>query len=100
VIRRLSASLAASLVALTVGCGELTIDSGKAEGLARKVAGAGKRKLVSVSCPEGVKAKKGADFDCDLVFARGIEGTITIHQANDDGAIRTGGADIRVAKGR
>src|SRR3954451_15486079 len=38
-------AVAASLAVLMTGCGELTIDSGKAEGLARKVAGTGKRKL-------------------------------------------------------
>jgi hypothetical protein len=92
----LNVSLAASLVALVAGCGDIKIDQGKAEGLAREVAGSGTVKLTSVSCPEDLKAKKGADFDCDLVYADGTKGTITIHQTDDEGAIRTTGSDIKI----
>jgi hypothetical protein len=88
--------LAAALVAAIAGCGEVKIDSGKAEGLAKKVAGSGTVKLTSASCPDDIKAKKGADFDCDLVYADGTKGTITIHQENDDGSIRTAGTDIHI----
>ena len=95
-IRSLAVSGAIACVALIAGCGEVKIDSGKAEGLARKVAGSGTVKLTSVSCPDNVKAKKGADFDCDLVYADGTKGTITIHQTNDDGAIRTAGTDVHI----
>jgi Domain of unknown function (DUF4333) len=82
------------LAAAIAGCGEVKIDSSKAEGLARKVAGLGNLKVTSASCPDGVTAKKGADFTCDLVFADGSKGTITIHQSNDDGAIRAAVSDI------
>ena len=84
-----------SLVALT-GCGETKIDKGKAEGLARKVAGSGTVTLKTVSCPSGLAAKKGATFDCNLVYADGAKGTITIHQTDDSGNVRTGGTDIHV----
>jgi hypothetical protein len=87
---------ASVLVCLIAGCGEVKIDSGKAEDLARKVAGTGTIKLTSASCPEDVKAKKGDDFECDLVYADGTKGTITIHQTDDTGAIRTAGKDIRI----
>jgi hypothetical protein len=92
-----TAAVAASLVALT-GCstGEIQIDKSKAEGLARKVAGSGTVALKTVTCPSGVKAKKGADFDCNLVYADGTKGTITIHQTDDTGGIRTAGTDVHI----
>jgi Domain of unknown function (DUF4333) len=96
-VRRLFAvPLAASLVALVAGCGEIKIDQGKAEDLARKIADSGQVKTKTISCPSDEKAKKGADFDCDLVYADGTKGTITIHQRNDKGDIATAGADIHI----
>ena len=96
-MRRLAAiPLATALVVAISGCGEVKIDSGKAEGLAKKVAGSGTVKLTSVSCPDNIKAKKGADFDCNLVYADGTTGTITIHQQNDTGSIQTAGTDIHI----
>ena len=94
--RLLAIPLTTALVAAIAGCGDVKIDSGKAEDLARKVAGSGTVKLTSVSCPDDVKAKKGADFDCDLVYADGTKGTITIHQQDDEGHIATAGTDIRI----
>jgi hypothetical protein len=85
-----------AILAFAGGCGETKIDKGKAEGLAKKVAGSGTVKLTSASCPDDIKAKKGADFDCDLVYADGTKGTITIHQENDEGSIRTAGTDVHV----
>ena len=94
--RFLTIPLATALVVAIAGCGEVKIDSGKAEDLAEKVAGSGTVKLTSVSCPDDIKAKKGDDFDCDLVYADGTKGTITIHQENDEGSIRTAGTDIHI----
>jgi hypothetical protein len=95
----LVASLAASLVAVC-GCsasvGGDKIDHKKAEDVARKVAGSGTVHLDTVTCPSGVDTKKGADFDCDLVYADGTKGTITIHQTDDSGGIRTAGTDIHI----
>jgi hypothetical protein len=95
----LVAPLAASLVALC-GCsasvGGNKIDHKKAEDVARKVAGSGTVQLKTVTCPSGVDAKKGADFDCDLVYADGTKGTITIHQTDDSGRISTAGTDIHI----
>ena len=95
-LRPLATLCTLALACLIAGCGEVKIDSGKAEDLARKVAGSGTVKLTSVSCPEDLKAKKGDDFDCDLVYADGTKGTITIHQQDDEGAIRTAGSDIHI----
>jgi hypothetical protein len=84
-----------SLAALA-GCGETKIDKGKAEGLARKVAGSGTVKLKTVSCPSGLAAKKGATFDCSLVYVDGAKGTITIHQTDSNGHVETGASDIHI----
>ena len=95
-LRLLAIPLTTALVVAVAGCGEVKIDSGKAEDLARKVAGSGTVKLTSVSCPDDIKAKKGADFECDLVYADGTKGTITIHQQDDEGSVRTAGTDIHL----
>ena len=96
--RVFAVSLALPLV-LAAGCGSAdTIDHKKAEELARKVADSGRVRLKSVSCPSGQKLKKGATFDCDLVYAEGTKGTITIHQTDDKGGIRTAGTDIHIGE--
>jgi hypothetical protein len=94
--RLLTVPLAVSLVALVAGCGETTIDQKGAEKLAKQVGNSGTVKLKSTSCPSGLKAKKGADFDCDLVYSDGTKATITLHQLDDKGHVRTTGADIHV----
>jgi hypothetical protein len=87
-------------MAFAAGCGETQIDSGKAEDLVKKVAGSGTVKLKSASCPSGIKAKKGADFKCDVEYEDGAKGTITVHQENNDGSIRTAPSDINVTGGQ
>jgi hypothetical protein len=94
--RLLTIPLATALVVAIAGCGEVKIDSGKAEDLVRKVAKGGQVALKTVSCPKDVKAKKGADFNCDLVFADGTKAKLTIHQEDDQGKIRTGPGDLHV----
>ena len=85
-----------AVTALVVsGCsaGTHVIDHKKAEGLARQIGShAGRVKLAS--CPSGVKLKKGASFDCKLVFASGRTATITIHQLDGNGRIETSGSDL------
>jgi hypothetical protein len=97
--RLLTVPLAVALVALVAGCGETTIDQKGAEDLAKKVVTSTGVKLKSVSCPSDVKAKKGADFDCDLVDTDGAKGTITLHQTDDKGHVLTSAADIKAAGG-
>jgi hypothetical protein len=86
-------ALATLLAASGCSTGQLQIDHKKAEDLARQI-GAVKGAVRSASCPSGVKAKKGADFDCKLVYADGRTGTITVHQLDDKGRIRTSAADV------
>jgi hypothetical protein len=90
--------LATALAAIALtGCGETKIDQGKTEDLAKQVANSGSVKLKSVSCPSDLKAQKGKDFDCDLVYQDGAKGTITIHQKDDSGNITTSAGDIHIA---
>ena len=90
------ACLVVGLAGCSASTGGITIDHEKAEGVARKVADSGTIRLKSVSCPSGIDAKKGADFDCDLVYEDGTKGTITIHQTDDKGSVRTSGTDVHV----
>jgi hypothetical protein len=93
------AIVVASLVALAAAlaaCGDKTIDAGKAEDLARKVADSGTEKTKSVECPSDVKVEEGKTFDCDLEYEDGAKGTITMHMTDDDGTVRTTGADVKV----
>ena len=99
--RLIKATLVASLVALAAAlaaCGDKTIDSGKAEDLARKIADSGTEKTKSVECPSDVKVETGKTFDCDLEYEDGAKGTITMHMTDDEGTVRTTAADIDVKK--
>src|SRR3954451_1090151 len=89
----LTAALAIALAAAGCGTGRIEIDHKKAEGLARKIAST-KAPVKSVSCPSGLKARKGADFDCDVRYVNGATGTIRIHQLDDKGRIRTSASDV------
>jgi hypothetical protein len=97
--RRLTVPLALSVV-LLAGCGDgRTIDHKRAEELARKVANmTGQVDVKSVSCPSGEKLKRGAGFDCDLVYTEGTKAKITIHQLDDKGTIRTTATDIHIGE--
>jgi len=86
-------AVATVLVASGCGTGRLEIDHKKAEDLARQI-GAFKGTVKSASCPSGIKAKKGDDFDCDLVYADGTKRKLTIQQLDDKGRIRTSAADL------
>jgi hypothetical protein len=91
---------ALSCVVFLAGCsaGDTKIDQKEAEKLARKIADSGRVRVQTVSCPSGVKAKKGESFDCALVYADGTKGTITIQQLDDEGRIRTAGSDIHIVE--
>jgi hypothetical protein len=91
-------AVATALLASGCSTGEIKIDQKKAEGLAQRIGNSGTVKLRSAHCPSGIKAKKGADFDCNLVYADGTKATITMHQLDDKGRIRTSGADIHVTQ--
>jgi hypothetical protein len=98
--RPATAALVLALAATVAGCstGEIKIDQKKAEDLAKKIADSGRVRVKSVSCPADLKAKKGADFECDIVYADGQKATITMHQLDDKGRIRTAGTDIHLVQ--
>ena len=91
--RLLTLGLAITLAAAGCSTGQIQIDHKKAEGLARRIASV-RAPVQSVSCPSGLKAKKGKDFDCDVVYVGGAKGTITMHQLDDKGRIRTSASDV------
>ena len=84
---------AAAAVLLVAGCGGTTISGQKADALVKRVL---TQKPKSVNCPDGLTPKKGATFQCKVVFANGDAGTITLHETNNSGHAVTGSRDIRV----
>jgi hypothetical protein len=76
------------------GCGLSTteIDSGQAEDF---VKGAFEKPPRSVSCPEGVEAKKGGTLVCDAVDSSGKRYRVTLHMADDEGRVTVGTKDFR-----
>ena len=89
-----TAAVATALVASGCGTGQLEIDNKKAADLAKQI-GAVKGPVKSASCPSGIKAKKGDDFDCTVVYSDGVRRKITIHQLDDKGRIQTAASDIQ-----
>jgi hypothetical protein len=88
---------AVALAGCSASVGTTTkIDPKKAEDLGRKVAGSGRIQLTSIKCPDGIEAKAGASFDCDITYADGATGTITLHETDDKGSVKTTGNDIHI----
>ena len=88
-----TAAALTALLASGCGTGRLEIDHKKAEQLARQI-GATKEPVKSASCPSGIKAEKGKDFECDLTYTSGAKAKITIHQLDSKGRIRTSVTDL------
>jgi uncharacterized lipoprotein len=93
-MKRNLAALALSVLAVS-GCGSTEIDAGKTEDLIKEnVSGPPPRE---VECPEGVEAKKGETFQCELTYAGGLPAaTVTVHIQDDDGRVRFGPGDLSV----
>jgi hypothetical protein len=81
-------------VLLLAACGGTEIDAGKAESLIKdNIAGPQPK---TVDCPDGVKAKGGDTFTCDLTYEHGLPpAKVTVHIENDDGRIRVAPGDLR-----
>jgi hypothetical protein len=78
---------AASLAVL--GCGETTIDGGKAtKFIGKTVTDQAGVRVKSVTCPENLKAKKGATFTCTVLAKDGTKGTVLATQQDDKGNVR------------
>jgi Domain of unknown function (DUF4333) len=92
---RMLAVLAIAALAL-IGCGGTEIDAGKTEDLIEdNVTGPPPS---SVKCPEGVEAKKGETFECELTYEDRGPATVTVHIVDDDGRVRFGPGDFRFRK--
>ena len=98
--QRISLALPIAAAAMLAGCGSTTeIDPPRPRapfGDAVKVGGLTTAK--SVSCPSGVKAKKGDTFTCDATLANGASGTVTVHITSGDGHIHIGSGDFHQTK--
>ena len=87
------AALALPALALAA-CGGTEIDAGKAESLIKDNIGGPAPK--TVDCPDGIKAKAGETFRCDLTYEHGVPpAVVTVHIEDDDGRIRVGPGDLR-----
>ena len=86
------ASLAAGLLALA-GCGGGKVSASKVESTLRLeippfttvVGGKPNHRITSVSCPSGVKRKKGKTFACDVALSDGLRGKATVTQLDSNG---------------
>jgi hypothetical protein len=79
-------AVAASFAVL--GCGEMVIDSGKAEKLITKtVTEQTGVRVRSVSCPKDPKEKKGARFTCAVTATDGTKGVALAVQRDDKGYV-------------
>jgi hypothetical protein len=88
------AALAVPILVLTA-CGGTEIDAGKTEDLIRKSVTGPPPK--TVECPDGIEAKKGETFYCDVTYDRGLPpASVTVHIEDDDGRIRVGPEDFRL----
>ncbi len=84
---------AAAAVLLVAGCGGTTISGQKADALVKRAL---TQKPKSVDCPDGLTPKKGATFQCKVVFGNGDAGMVTLHETNNSGHVVAGNNDIRV----
>lgn len=74
-------------VLLLAGCGESDkIDPDKVEDHIRDQSGT-PQIIEDVVCPDDVKTKEGATFECTLVLTDGSEESVTIRQEDDEGTI-------------
>ena len=89
--RKLAALLLPALA--LAACGGTEIDAGKAESLIKDNV---RPQPKTVDCPEGVKAKGGETFQCDLTYDHGVPpAVVTVHIEDDDGRIRVAPGDLR-----
>ena len=91
-IRKLAALAVPALV--LAACGGTEIDAAKAESLIKENIGGPPPR--TVDCPDGVEAKKGSTFRCDLTYEHGVgPAVVTVHIEDDEGRIRVGPGDLR-----
>ena len=84
------------LALLVAGCGTTTIDRGKAEDFLRGTLGPPRPR--AVSCPDGVKVRKGGTFTCQATLANGRRVEVTLHMVDDTGRVSVSPSDVRPAR--
>ena len=78
------------------GCGSnTTISKSKAESFVR---GQLQPAPSSVSCPDEVEAKSGSTFECQVNYADGDRGHVTVHMTDDKGGVQVGPGDLHIAE--
>ncbi len=87
------AALLAVLALLAAGCSaevstSKTVNTGEAEKQIAKSLKDQQGITATVTCPDDVKAKKGATFDCKVKADSGETGTAHVTQKDDEGNIR------------
>jgi hypothetical protein len=89
---RAGLAAAVALAALPLaGCGDRVIDQKKAEKYVRNGLlsnGVAANRIKSVSCPSGVKVKKGKTFDCTATDTSGQSIRITLRMLDDKGTVK------------
>jgi uncharacterized protein DUF4333 len=80
-------ALACAALAL-VGCGKDVVDTGDVENrIGESVSDQVKAPVKSVSCPDDVKARKGAVFDCIVTGGDGTRATVQVRQRDENGNV-------------
>jgi hypothetical protein len=87
-MRPVLAALALLAAGTLASCGETTIDADKGEKFIRGVVAeqVGAR-VASVTCPDGLKAKKGGMFTCSVTGTDGSKGVVDVTQKDDEGNV-------------
>jgi hypothetical protein len=84
----LPAALASTLLAAVAGCGDTTIDAGKAEkAITKAVTEQARARVKSVSCPDDEVAKKGGTFTCKVIGTDGSTGNVLVTEKDDNGSV-------------
>jgi hypothetical protein len=92
----LVAAAVAAAVALAA-CGEKTIDADKGEKFIRDtIAEQVGARVASVTCPEGVEAKKGGTFNCVVVGRDRTRGEVVARQKDDEGNVEVNAPFLHV----
>ena len=69
------------------GCGSLDMDKIEEE-IATGIEEQTDSRGVEVDCPDGVEAKDGDEFECDVTDRNGEEAKVEVVQTSDEGDIR------------
>jgi hypothetical protein len=90
-LRRTLAPIAVLPIALLAlaGCSSSNLDTGKAEKeIQRGIQQQTGVKVKSVTCPDGVEAKKGDTFNCVVRAVNGQKAIVRVRQTDDEGNVR------------